>query len=110
MTHMETSSSPAPATSAGHHGKVIGILITVIVVAVAAYYWSTYSGPNNDEQSNNTPAPVAGAESRTGDTSAVTGLGGELFEKSSNPVGGALPDAAPPVPNPLESLYQNPFE
>ena len=40
----------------------------------------------------------------------AAGIGAEIFEKTANPVQGELPDVAPPVVNPLDELYHNPFE
>ena len=42
----------------------------------------------------------------------VPTLGSEIFEKTKNPLGGQVPDANPfkDQRNPLDSIYQNPFE
>ena len=50
-------------------------------------------------------APVV--ETKGGEES----LGGELFEKASNPVADELPDTnVAPGTNPIEEVYNNPFE
>ena len=48
-------------------------------------------------------------ESRIITAGASGGLGSELYDAATNPVGN-LPDVTPPVPNPVERVYKNPFE
>ncbi len=43
-------------------------------------------------------------------TANARGLGSEIFDQATNPIKGKLPDAAPAVTNPVDSLYKNPFE
>ena len=37
-------------------------------------------------------------------------LGSELYQKAANPIGDKLPTTIAPVPNPIQSVYKNPFE
>lgn len=39
-----------------------------------------------------------------------SGLGGEIYGKTSNPIKNNLPGDVAPNPNPLEGVYNNPFE
>lgn len=74
---------------------VAGVL--VIAVAVAVFLYLRSGGLPSSEP------PAAPAIENTD-------LGSEVYERTTNPVRGQLPGTVAPIPNPLENLYQNPFE
>lgn len=83
-----------------HAGRNVGLVVAAAVVIAAAsflYYWNFIRTPEIP------PAPAA-AEL------APTDLGSQIYEKAANPVAEKLPGTVAPVPNPVEGVYQNPFE
>ncbi|OGF73018.1 hypothetical protein A2W54_03250 [Candidatus Giovannonibacteria bacterium RIFCSPHIGHO2_02_43_13] len=66
------------------------IIVAVIIVAAGFWYWS-----KSRQTQKETPT-----------------LGSFIFEKTQNPLEGQVPDTNPfkNRKNPLDSLYQNPFE
>ncbi|MCP6720220.1 MAG: hypothetical protein KJI72_02805 [Patescibacteria group bacterium] len=77
---------------------IIVIVVVILVIAAVIYWYLVLRGPA-------TPPVV---ETPTAEITSPD-LGSELFERSSNPVSGQLPDTIAPVPNPLEGIYENPF-
>ena len=71
---------------------LVSIVIAVVVAAAGFWYWST---------SKQAPSPEE-----------ASSLGSQIFDKTQNPLEGQVPDANPfkDQKNPLDSIYQNPFE
>ena len=81
--------------------KIIAIIVGAIIVAGVLLWYFLFFAPR--------PAPVAPNTAAAPEASSG-GLGSEVYNKVSNPVGDKLPDAVAPVPNPIEGAYKNPFE
>ncbi|MDO8676663.1 MAG: hypothetical protein Q7K16_03395 [Candidatus Azambacteria bacterium] len=66
------------------------VVIILVAAGVGFWYWS-----RNVKAPEETPT-----------------LGGQIFEKTQNPLEGQVPDANPfkDQKNPLDTIYQNPFE
>ena len=73
---------------------LVSIVIAVIVAAASFWYWS---------KSKQTPSPSP---------EEASSLGGEIFDKTRSPLEGQVPNTNPfkNQKNPLDSIYQNPFE
>ena len=71
---------------------LVYIVIAVIIAAAGFWYWS---------KSKRTPPPEE-----------ASSLGGQIFDKTQNPLEGQVPDANPfkDQKNPLDAIYQIPFE
>lgn len=83
-----------------HTGRNVGLAVAAAVIIAAAgflYYWNFLRTPE-------TPPVPAAAEPAPAD------LGSQIYKKAANPVAGELPETVAPVPNPVEGVYQNPFE
>lgn len=92
----------------------IPIIIVVIVILLAAGFWY-WSHRNVQKPGSGAPAPsgVYSQEKTTG------GLGGNIFEKSQNPISDKLPQTNPfggnvnpfgSQTNPYKDTYKNPFK
>jgi len=70
---------------------IIGVIAVLLVAAGGYWYWSKSKQAPSEEGSS---------------------LGSEIFDKTQNSLGGQVPDTNPfkDQKNPLDSLYQNPFE
>ena len=77
---------------------IITVVVLVLVIVVIIYWYLVLRSP--------AAPPVV--ETPTAEITSPD-LGSELFERSSNPVSGQLPDTVAPIPNPLEGIYENPF-
>jgi len=84
---------------------ILPIAIGLILVIFLIWYLGFYKKPTAAPSTGGAPAPQEGAASPASSQS----LGGELYEKSKNPIGDKLPETNP-VPNPLEGVYKNPFD
>lgn len=92
----------APASAQKSKLPFIITIIVVVLVAVTVYWYLMLREP--------TVAPAAPVvELPAAESITSPDLGSELFEKSSNPLSGQLPETVAPVPNPLEGIYENPF-
>ncbi|OGZ05785.1 MAG: hypothetical protein A2942_00815 [Candidatus Lloydbacteria bacterium RIFCSPLOWO2_01_FULL_50_20] len=72
---------------------LVSIIAAVIIIAgVGFWYWSKNKQSSRSEEASS--------------------LGGQIFDKTQNPLEGQVPDANPfkNQKNPLDSIYQNPFE
>ena len=72
---------------------LVSIIAAVIIIAgVGFWYWS---------KSKQAPS-----------SQGAPSLGSEIFDKTQNPLEGQVPDANPfkDQKNPLDAIYQNPFE
>ena len=76
---------------------ILYLFIAVVVVGILFLYL-------NYKPTTSVTEPPAGATIESPD------LGSNIYEKASNPVSGQLPESVAPVSNPLEGIYQNPFE
>lgn len=92
----------APASAPKSKLPFIITIIVVVLVAAAVYWYLVVREPAVEPA-----APVV--EPPAAEPITSPDLGSELFEKSSNPISGQLPDTIAPVPNPLEGIYENPF-
>ena len=74
---------------------IIGLAIFIVLVILVVGIWYWFGDKQFFSQTQEAPT-----------------LGGEIFEKTQNPIGGKLPDTNPfkNQKNPLDSLYKNPFE
>ena len=70
---------------------LIAFVIVVVVAAAGFWYWQSKKAPSSP-----------GAPS----------LGSEIFDKTQSPLEGQVPDINPfkNQKNPLDAIYQNPFE
>ncbi|MBI2098954.1 hypothetical protein HYT45_00885 [Candidatus Uhrbacteria bacterium] len=71
---------------------LVSIVVAVIIAVAGFWYWSkSKQAPPSEE---------------------VSSLGSEIFEKTQNPLEGKVPDTNPfkNQKNPLDAIYQNPFE
>ncbi|MEK7193699.1 MAG: hypothetical protein AAB652_02820 [Patescibacteria group bacterium] len=86
-------------------GKLIIVAVIIVLVVLTAWYFL--------QKQSATQAPLFdGANQAPSSTpDASQSLGGELYQKSSNPIGDKLPATNNPIKdaNPIEGLYQNPF-
>ena len=91
-----------------------------VVIALAAVFIGVtglfvWMGMSWHAEYNELAQPVANIGSRRGfvivtsAAAATRGIGSELYEAATNPVGD-LPDTAPTVTNPIQDVYQNPFD
>lgn len=79
---------------------LIGATVLLVFVIVIVYLWIKMPGVVAPFMRKNPAAPlVAPAQS----------LGGELYEKTQNPLEDKLPQQSPIV-NPIKDVYKNPFE
>lgn len=83
--------------------KIIVVLILLFVATGIVLWWYGQSALPSPS-SLTLPSPPAAAVATPGD------LGSSLLEKSKNPLGDKLPEPTPPIPNPVENIYKNPFE
>ena len=69
---------------------LVSIVVAIAIAAAGLWYWS---------KSKQSPKEIPT-------------LGSEIFDKTQNPLEGQVPDANPfkDQKNPLDSIYQNPFE
>ena len=77
-----------------NRSAIIAVIIAlVVVVGVGVWYWS-----RSDQ------APSAPTEAPT--------LGGQIFDKTQNPLEGQVPDTNPfkEQRNPFDVIYENPFK
>jgi hypothetical protein len=89
---------------AGPRKGVLFALLGVLVVFVLLAFWAffmrklpaTIPGPD--------PLPMATPASST------ESLGGDLYEKTSNPLGDKLPEQSATIESPINDAYKNPFE
>lgn len=83
--------------------KTIAIAAIVALVAAAGigfWYWQKKGGQGIGQQATLSQAEIEGS------------LGGQLFEKTQNPIKDKLPPTNPfeeTETNPLKDVYQNPF-
>ncbi|MEK7464311.1 MAG: hypothetical protein AAB617_00855 [Patescibacteria group bacterium] len=82
--------------------KTIWILIVVLIVVAAIYFW--YGGYGEEWYPGTAINPPSGATVVTPD------LGSDLYEQAQNPIKDQLPSTNNTVPNPLEGVYENPFK
>ena len=89
--------------------KFIIILVIVAVAAVALYLY--FSATKNPVVPNTYTAPTATVPTTTSTPQAPSTqtLGGQIYDKSSNPIQGKVPTVNP-VTNPVQGLYKNPLE
>lgn len=78
--------------------KVLIIVAIIVLVIAAGVYWYLKSQPSVSQPST------------TANQQGGAALGGNLYNKSSNPVQDKLPSTVAPVTNPIQNLYQNPFQ
>jgi len=89
--------------SSNTKGIVVAVVVVIVVVLVGLYlYRGSLTTPVSEEVEEGAGLSEVQEEEAS--------LGGELFEKVNNPVQDELPDAVAPVSNPLEEVYNNPFE
>ncbi|MBI1985030.1 MAG: hypothetical protein HYS60_02935 [Candidatus Wildermuthbacteria bacterium] len=71
---------------------LVPIVVAIVIAAAGFWYWS---------KSKQVPSSEEGSS-----------LGSEIFDKTQNPLEGQVPNANPfkEQKNPLDALYQNPFE
>jgi len=71
--------------------KIVIAVLILLALGAGFWYWSI------SKQASSPEGPS---------------LGSEIFDKTQSPLGGQVPDANPfkDQKNPLDSLYQNPFE
>lgn len=89
-----------PVSTSGSKLK-LPLIITSVVVVIVAVLVVLFLQKGEPSTALEPPA-AAPIEEPT--------LGSSIYEKSNNPVKGALPETVAPVPNPLEGAYNNPFE
>ncbi len=81
----------------------IGIVIAVLIIGGCVwYFW--YRGKATE------PAPASPNAPASASSSVSGGLGVEVYQKVSNPVGDKLPAPVSPAPNPIQGAYKNPFQ
>lgn len=101
---MEASSGQTPSVlKKSFDSKILTIVMVVVALIIAAtiYFYLIANENKNPAQplTSKSNAPVKSS-----------GLGATLYEKTQNPIQGALPKTATPVVNPLNSVYKNPFQ
>ena len=77
------------------------VAMLLVVGGVGFWYWS-----------KNRQAPSLPTQAAPSQTPETPTLGSEIFEKTQNQLKGQVPDSNPfkDQKNPLDSIYQNPFE
>jgi len=67
---------------------LVSVVVAIVIAAAGFWFWS-----------KNKQVPSSS-------------LGGQIFEKTQNPLEGQVPDANPfkDQKNPLDAIYQNPFK
>lgn len=80
------------------HFKEIVLIVVAVLIVGGLIFWYAIT-PEEKQIEPPASAPIENAA-----------LGGDIYEKSSNPIKNNLPDTVTPVPNPLQGIYQNPFE
>jgi hypothetical protein len=91
----------------------VGLIFAVALVGgVGTFAWfGTKWGSELDEASR--PVEIATlpqVRRQLIETVEAAGIGAEIFDVSAAPLDDAIPDTAPPVTNPVDALYRNPFE
>lgn len=77
------------------------IALSLLVAALVLFFFIVGTRQNAPTAPHATSAPKAPAQT----------LGGTLYQKASNPVEGKIPSVNPAAnANPIEGVYQNPFE
>ncbi len=74
----------------------------VIVIAAAAYWYFVMRPAPNAEPASQGATAVTQPENAA--------LGGSLYDKASNPMQDKLPSTVAPGVNPIQDIYQNPFQ
>lgn len=82
--------------------SLIIAVIAIILVFVLYYFFFVKRQAPTESTESIKEVPVAGEP--------APDLGSRIYEKAANPVAGELPNTVVPVPNPIEGIYQNPFE
>ncbi|MEY4731709.1 MAG: hypothetical protein RL681_655 [Candidatus Parcubacteria bacterium] len=99
----------------GKYVNPIYVVIALAAVFIGVTGLFVWQGNEWYAEYNELAQPVANLGPQTRGSMIVTaasatpGIGGELYDVATNPVG-ELPDTVPAVPNPVENVYQNPFE
>ena len=94
--------SPAPKPKKLKSGTPLIIVLASLIVVGAFLYWYLVLREAGVAPSPTEPPAAATIENAD--------LGSQIFEGAQNPISGELPETVAPVPNPLEGVYQNPFE
>ena len=95
---MEPQAQPQPTSKIS---PVVAVIVIVIVIVGGLIYWFLRRPP---------VPPPAGIEPPAGAAISQPDLGSKVYERATNPVADKLPETVAPVPNPLEGVYENPFE
>jgi hypothetical protein len=113
--HMEGEnqgiSQPAPEKHVHMFYVALILGVFVALISTGLYWIGTKWYDEADKASPSVVAQFPRVKREIFNLAAASaGLGSELYEQAANPVQGELPDAAPPLTNPIEQLYKNPFE
>ena len=99
----------------GKYVNPIYVVIALAAVFVGCTGLFVWMGMSWYAEYNELAQPVANLGSSRGfvivtsAAAATRGIGSELYEAATNPVGD-LPDTTPTVTNPVANLYKNPFD
>lgn len=77
---------------------IVSFLLIIAAAGVFLWYVGMVTGPETE--------PLASPPQEEPPAT----LGEAIYEQSSNPVKGTLPDTVAPIANPIGGAYRNPFE
>ena len=97
---------------------IVAVAIVILAALVGYWYWQKGQGvpvPNVTAPvttpSTSTSTSTQGKQVVVPEEEVEESLGGEIFQKVSNPVVNELPNTnVTPVTNPIGEIYNNPFE
>ena len=92
---------PRPAGENTKFFIAVGIAIAVLAIAVFSYL-KLFTAPKIE--------PIAPVAKERSSPETEASLGANIYTEANNPIKDKIPESQSPAVNPIEGVYQNPFE